>query len=362
MNAIIGMTYIAKSTSSVERKDYALDKIEDASNHLLGVINNILDMSKIEADKLELNPVTFDFLEMIDKVINIVNFRVAEKYQKIEVVIDESIPRKLICDDQRLAQVITNLLSNAVKFTPEHGEITLSVTMSEQKNEICTIQFDVADTGVGLSQEQQDVIFKPFQQAQSSTAREYGGTGLGLAITKRIVELMGGSISVYSTLGEGSIFTFTIKAEKPDDETIFLSDKDQNEEPAPIDNFSGYSVLLVEDVELNREIILSLLEPTHLKFDCAENGLEAVNMFKEAPEAYNIIFMDVQMPVMDGFEATRIIRAFNHKNAKTIPIIAMTANVFKEDIDNCLNAGMNAHIGKPIDFDAVLHLLRQYLN
>jgi len=366
MNAIIGMTNIAKSTHSVEKKDYALKKIEDASNHLLGVINNILDMSKIEAGKLELNPVAFDFRNMIDNVINIINFRIAEKQQTLSVDIDENIPRILICDDQRLAQVVTNLLSNAVKFTPEHGAINLCSKLSEQENGICKIQFDVTDTGVGISEEQQAGLFKPFQQAESGTARKYGGTGLGLAITKRIVELMGGSISVSSALGEGATFSFTVSAENPGNEAKSnangLPDTERNEGPAQADQYEGYNVLLVEDVEINREIVIALLEPTLLKIDCAENGAEAVRMFKEAPERYNIIFMDVQMPVMDGFEATRIIRALNTPNAKTIPIIAMTANVFKEDIDNCLKAGMNCHIGKPIDFDAVLRILRQFLN
>jgi len=365
MNAIIGMTNIAKSTHNVERKDYALDKIEDASNHLLGVINNILDMSKIEADKLELNPVAFDFENMIDKVIDIINFRVVEKCQTLTLDIDKNIPRVLICDDQRLAQIIANLLSNAVKFTPEYGAISLCVKLSQQENGICEIQFDIADTGVGISKEQLAGLFKPFQQAESSTTRKYGGTGLGLAITKRIVELMEGSISVSSAPGEGSTFTFNIRVEMPDDKTMSelseSSDNKENEVTGQSDQYAGYSMLLVEDVDINQEIVMALLEPTLLKIDCAQNGAEAVRIFKEAPEAYNIIFMDVQMPVMDGFEATRLIRLLNAPNAKTIPIIAMTANVFKEDVENCLKAGMNGHIGKPVDFKTVLQILRQYL-
>jgi len=364
MNAIIGMTNIAKSAQSVERKDYALEKIEDASTHLLGVINNILDMSKIEADKLELSPVAFDFESMIKKVIDIINFRVAEKHQALTVDIDEKIPRTLVCDDQRLAQIITNLLSNAVKFTPEHGEIGLFVKLL-QENGICKIQFDITDTGVGISKEQQAGLFKPFQQAESSTARKYGGTGLGLAITKRIVELMEGSISVSSTPDVGSTFTFTIRVEKPDENAKIVlsesSDEEENVTSGQIDQYPGFSMLLVEDVDINQEIVMALLEPTQIRIDCAKNGAEAVRMFKEAPDAYSIIFMDVQMPVMDGFEATRIIRAQSTPSAKNIPIIAMTANVFKEDVDNCLKSGMNGHVGKPIDFNNVLQILRQYL-
>jgi len=365
MNAIMGMTSIAKSTQNVERKNYALERIEDASNHLLGVINNILDLSKIEADKLELNPVDFDFREMIDKVVNIINFRITEKSQELTVDIGDSIPRMLTCDDQRLAQVITNLLSNAVKFTPEHGVISLCANLSEHENGACKVRFTISDTGVGISDEQLSSLFKPFQQAESSTARRYGGTGLGLAITKRIVELMGGSISVSSALGEGATFAFTVGVEKPDAKEIndleSTLNREKSEEPVQIDDFFGHTALLAEDVEINREILMALLEPTYLRIDCAENGAEAVRMFKEAPARYSIIFMDVQMPVMDGFEATRIIRTQGSANAKTIPIIAMTANVFKEDVDNCLKAGMNGHIGKPIVIDAVLQVLRQYL-
>ena len=493
MNAIIGMTNIAQSAKSIERKDYALGKIESASGHLLGIINDILDMSKIEAEKLELNHVAFDFEELLTKVINIINIRVMEKQQKLSVHIDENIPRRLICDDQRLAQVITNLLSNAVKFTPENGSISLNAQLLEDEHEHCVLRICVSDTGVGIKEEQQAKLFNPFEQAESSTTRKYGGTGLGLAITKRIVELMSGEISVSSAPGEGSIFTFTIRADKADDETpgsqlcaggvilekskVLIVDDDEDireyfidilmrfniacdeagsgdevmrlidvgnkydlcfidwkmpgmdgvalarrirevnssdfiivmisssewEEvkadaesagvdkfmgkpivPSAIiecintcfgvdllndernkteaqDRFRGYRVLLAEDVEINQEIVIALLEPTLLDIDCADNGAEAVRLFSESPDKYNIIFMDLQMPEMDGYDATRAIRALPHEKAKTIPIIAMTANVFKEDIDKSLAAGMNDHLGKPLDFAAVLRILRQYL-
>jgi len=499
MNAIIGMTNIAKSAHSIERKDYALGKIEGASTHLLGIINDILDMSKIEANKLELLPVAFDFEELLKKVINIINFRIVEKHQKFTVYIDENIPRRLVCDDQRLAQIITNLLSNAVKFTPESGSISLNTYLLKEENGVCEIRINVTDTGVGISKENQAKLFNPFEQAESSTTRKFGGTGLGLALTKRIVELMGGSISILSAPDKGSTFTFTIKAGKsaedsentllpdnrlhPSDIRILIVDDDadireyfvdigmrfnivcdtaaNSEEamaliekgntynlffvdwmmpgmdgielsrriksidsgtehrsaspiimissvewqqiegeakdagitkflPKPVfpsdfidcinksfgidllnkestgksekvDSFWGYRVLLAEDVEINREIVIALLEPTLLEIDCVENGVEAVNAFSKEPEKYNIIFMDVQMPKMDGNEATRSIRALDNERAKTIPIIAMTANVFKEDVAGCLEAGMNDHLGKPLDFDAVLRILRQYL-
>ncbi|MDR2861999.1 MAG: response regulator [Syntrophobacterales bacterium] len=494
MNAIIGMTSIAESTDNARQKDYAIGKIKDASIHLLGVINDVLDMSKIEADKLELHPVTFVFEEMLKKVTNIINFRVVEKHQRLAVYIDENIPYAIICDDQRLAQVITNLLSNAVKFTPENGSISLSTRLLNEENGFCTIRFDVTDTGVGISEEQQARLFNPFEQAESSTTRNFGGTGLGLSISKRIVEMMGGEISIISELGTGSTFTFSIKTEisaedgkdkllpvtnfdvknmriliVDDDEDIreyfvniarrfgiacdvaasgedalgliekgnaydvyfidwkmpamdgmeltrrirdmdsgksvcvmissaelggikgnaknagideFLSkpifptaiidcinkcfgvdilNERQKGESSETDRFEGYCVLLVEDVEINREIVLALLEPTFLNIDCAENGEEAVRMFSERPDRYNMIFMDIQMPVMDGYEATRSIRALDTENAGTIPIIAMTANVFKEDIEKCFEAGMNGHVGKPLDFDEVLLVIRKCL-
>jgi len=372
INAIIGMTNIAESAHNIERKDYALEKIKDASSHLLGVINNILDMSKIEANKLELNSVAFNFEEMLQKVTNIINFRIAEKHQKLSVHIDENIPRTLICDDQRLAQAVANLLSNAVKFTPEQGAIYLSAHLLKVERGVCEIKFDIKDTGLGISEEQQARLFNPFEQAESSTTRKYGGTGLGLAITKRIVELMGGNISISSTCGEGSTFSFTIRAEKGDQEkenTLPQMKKINsnsiqvpvNEEHGTTEHFYGYRALLAEDVDINREIVLTLLEPTLLEIDCAENGVEAVRMYSKDPGKYNIIFMDLQMPEMDGYEATRKIRALDEKSAKTIPIIAMTANVFKEDIDNCLKAGMNGHLGKPFDLDAVMQTLKRYL-
>ena len=494
MNAIIGMTNIAISAHSIERKDYALGKIADASIHLLGIINDVLDISKIEADMLELHPEAFIFEELLKKAINIVNFRIVEKKQKLAVYIDENVPRALICDDQRLAQIITNLLSNATKFTPENGTISLKVCLLEESADVYEILFEITDTGLGISEEHQTRLFSPFEQADSSIARKYGGTGLGLAITKRILEMMGGDITVSSVMGEGSTFAFTIKAEKPDEEImtaftlaeraseknsrILVVDDDPDileyfadialrfkipcdsaasgEEaialindgnrydvlfidwkmpgmdgieltrrikqmdsgesviimissvewhtisadaklagvndflPKPIfpsdiiacinkscgvdllneanlkkstniDSFWGYRVLLTEDVEINREIVIALLEPTLIEIDWAENGAEAVRMFGEAPEKYNIIFMDIQMPVMDGYEATRRIRELDVHNSKNIPIIAMTASVFNDDVSQCLEAGMNDHLGKPLDFEAVLQILRKHL-
>jgi len=508
MNAIIGMTYIGKSADDIPRKNYCLDKIENASQHLLGVINDILDMSKIEANMFELSSEEFHFEKMLQRVISIIGFRADEKKQKISVYVDKSIPRTLIGDDQRLAQVITNLLGNAVKFTPEEGQIKLDTRFVNEENGLYTVRVTVTDSGIGISNEQQKQLFKSFQQADSRTARKFGGTGLGLAISKNIIEMMGGNIELESEIGKGSSFFFTFKAasgsrgsnnltdtvidwnnisimaidddkeildyfsdvmrslgtncdtassgsealsrieekgmhriyfidwkmpgmdgitlakelkakaEFPDSSVIimisaaewsaiadeakkagvdkFLSkplfpsaiadaiaeaigvQEQQKERKTDYSGiFEGYKILLAEDVEINQEIIDTLIEPTLLKMDCAMNGLEAVAMFEKSSHEYDLILMDVQMPEMDGYEATRKIRAIedklindaaagvtegetNKEAHKRIPIIAMTANVFREDIEKCLEAGMNGHIGKPLDVEEFFNAMKKY--
>jgi PAS domain S-box-containing protein len=365
LNAIVGMTTIGKSAADIERKNYCFTKIDNASSHLLGVINDILDMSKIEANKFELSPAEFNFEKMIQSAVNVVNFRVEEKRQQFTVRIDNTIPQTLIADDQRLVQVTTNLLGNAVKFTPEEGHINLDARFLGEKDDLCTIEVAISDTGIGIDAEQQKHLFNSFEQAEISTARRFGGTGLGLAISKSIVEMMGGSIGVQSEPGKGSTFTFTVQVKK----VVHVNDaandypgtmmEEEGDELAAI--FAGHHILLAEDIEINREIVQTLLEPTQLEIDCAENGTEAVYKFSEAPQKYDLIFMDIQMPEMDGYEATRCIRAMNIPEAKSIPIIAMTANVFREDVEKCVEAGMNGHVGKPLDFYEVLEKLNSYL-
>jgi len=372
MNAIIGMTFIGKTANDIPRKDYCLEKIENASQHLLGVINDILDMSKIEANMFELSYEEFVFEKMIQRVISIAGFRADEKKQKISVYVDEAIPKVLIGDDQRLAQVITNLLGNAVKFTPEEGLITLDTCLVSEEDSIYTIKIAVKDSGIGISQEQQKLLFRAFKQADARIARKFGGTGLGLAISKNIVELMGGKIEIESEEGQGSSFSFTFKAERGEKNEVELSEKEEIADNSGI--FNGYKILLAEDVVINQEIIDTLIEPTLLKMDCAMNGVEAVEMFEKSPEDYDLILMDVQMPEMDGHEATRKIREFEKKlpdnpaagetqrnPRKPVPIVAMTANVFSEDIEKCLEAGMDDHIGKPLDVNEFFNTLRKYL-
>jgi CheY-like chemotaxis protein len=455
-------------------------------------------MSKIEANKFELSPMEFNFEKMLQRVVNVINFRVDEKHQKLSIHIDKAIPTNLIGDDQRLAQVVTNLLSNAIKFTPESGSISLSAQLLEQDDndcDDCIVQIAVTDTGIGISDEQKTLLFRSFQQAESSTTRNYGGTGLGLSISKSIVEMMNGDIWVDSEVGKGSTFSFKVRLQRGEiieqrlpssiaglsgmhilvvdddsdillylrglihefglscdtaesgEEALRLVDRNgtyqiyfldwklpdidglaltrilkgksavpentiiimisaaewntieadarkagvdkflskpifpsdvadainellgakqlqvASEEPDSdlMGLFEGRHILLAEDVEINREIVQALLEPTLLEIDCAENGAEAVRMFSESPGKYDMIFMDLQMPIMDGYEATRCIRCSGIQNADTIPIVALTANAFREDVCRCIEAGMNYHIGKPLDQHEVMNTLRTCL-
>ncbi|MCL2205561.1 MAG: ATP-binding protein [Treponema sp.] len=366
LNAIIGMTTIGRKAPDIERKNYSLNMIEDASAQLLGVINDVLDMSKIAENKLELSYIEFNLEKLLKKTTAIFSIRMEEKKLSFSMHIDKDIPQSMIGDDQRLTQVITNLLGNAVKFTPVNGSIRLETHFAGEKGGFCTILFSVSDTGIGISEEQQKHLFESFQQAESSTSRRYGGTGLGLAISKSIVEMMKGEIRLDSELGKGSVFTFTVRmkrgtAKKQKDLPAETPQRTEESNRGINDLFDGCCILLAEDVEINRDIVLTLLEPTRLKIDCAENGKEVVRMFVEASEKYDLIFMDVQMPEMDGFEATQRIRALDTEKAKNIPIIAMTANVFREDIEKCLGAGMNDHVGKPLNISDVISKLHSYL-
>ncbi|MDR2901060.1 MAG: response regulator [Treponema sp.] len=363
MNAIIGMTQIAKNSDDPERVRYCLNKINDASVHLLGVINDVLDMSKIEAGKLELYNSDFDLKEMIEKVIDVVNFKIEEKNLHFDCHMDDSIPCYIHGDRQLLAQVLTNLMTNACKFTPENGKISLAVHLLESDNEKSILQFIVEDNGIGISKESQPKIFQSFEQADGSISRKYGGTGLGLVISKRIVEMMGGEISLESEEGKGTRFMFSIKAGIA--EADAAQDTSQNDAESAVlpdnNDFTGKKVLLAEDVMVNREVLISLLEDTHVQIDCAENGLEVCAMFALNPEKYDLIFMDIHMPEMDGYEAAKKIRMMDHDKAKEIPIIAMTADVFREDVEKMLEAGMNCHIGKPVILEEILQNMRKYL-
>jgi len=367
MNAIIGMTAIGKRAAHIEEKDYTFNRIEDASSHLLNVINDVLDMAKIEANKLILSPVEFHFEKMLQKVITVINYRINEKEQTLSVNICEKIPCFIVGDDKRLTQVLTNLLSNAVKFTPEGGKICLDVSITEEIDGCCELLIEIADDGIGISQKQLANLFQAFEQAESGTSRTYGGTGLGLVISKNIIELMGGRIWVESELGEGAKFIFTVKVLRCDEDSISTLTYELNSEQdefmnIDINTFNGKKLLLAEDIAINREIFISLMSDTGLHIECAEDGKEAVDMVEADPGKYDIVLMDVQMPRMSGYDATRHIRALPALQGVKLPIIAMTANVFTSDIEESLAAGMDAHLGKPLDIERVFQVLGKYLS
>ena len=363
INAIIGMASIGADAAETEKKDYAIHRIQEASKQLLNIINDILDMSKIEANKFSLSLEEFVFERMIQRVRDVIGFQAADKSQTLTFELDPRIPWALVGDDQRFGQVITNLLTNAVKFTPEGGSVGFKAELQGEENDLCTLLLTVCDSGIGISPEQQTRLFSAFEQAEASTTRKYGGTGLGLVISKSIIEMMGGKIWVESQLGQGSKFFFTVallrgKAEPSDAQKLAAEEQAATIE---CEEFTGYRILLAEDVEINREIVTAVLEPTGLAIDCAVNGAQAVELFTADPGKYDMIFMDLQMPEMDGYTATETIRASGVAGAAEIPIVAMTANVFREDIDKCLACGMNGHIGKPLDFGEVLVVLRTYM-
>jgi signal transduction histidine kinase/CheY-like chemotaxis protein len=372
MNAIIGMTKIAKDTQDIKRKDYCLKKIDSASVHLLDVINDILDMSKIEADKFELFCTEFNLKAMIEKVTNVISNQTGEKNQRFVLSVNENVPKIIKSDEKRLSQIISKLLNNAVKFTPNNGTITLSVrrlnnikiNRQQNENEICHLQFEIKDTGIGISQEKQNLLFKPFVQVDGSISRKYGGTGLGLAISKRIVEMMNGRISVKSDIGQGTSFIFDIQTEKAKAnsavEILAANEYYGITKEYPDDCFKHLKLLIAEDIEINREIIETLLEFSGISIDFAENGSIAYNLYSANPSAYNMIFMDIHMPEVNGYEATKMIRQLDNPRAKTIPIIAMTADVFHESVEKFMAVGMNGHLGKPLDINEVLKKIAWY--
>jgi len=372
MNAIIGMIGIGLGSDEIDRKDYCFTRADSASKHLLRLINDILDMSKIEADKFELSYSVFDFRKVLDNMSNMATVRAEEKRQRFIVEIEQGVPTLMYSDELRLSQGIKNLLINAIKFTPENGTVKLSAAKVKESGDDIVLQIEVADTGIGISKEQQKSLFTSFSQVDSSISRTFGGTGLGLAISKRIVEMMGGRIWVESELGMGAKFAFTLEAKKVEAKPGAGPAGAKGQEDARsclicgrLCNFRGLTILVAEDIDINREILSAILDETGVSIVFAENGRQAVSLFSESPGEFDLVLMDINMPEMDGYEAARRIRAVEAAGARDpareVPIIAMTANVFKEDIDRCLEAGMNGHIGKPIEAEDMLRQLGGYL-
>ena len=349
MNGIVGMSHLALQTELTTKQRMYVEKIDNSAQLLLSIINDILDFSKIEAGKLTIEKINFNLRKTIDNVIHLEDYIADEKELKLSVEYGNNFGEHFYGDRLRISQILINLVSNAVKFT-KYGEVKIFVKKLE--NDI--VRFEVKDTGIGLSEEQKQNLFKSFTQADQSTTRKYGGTGLGLTISKQLVELMHGRIWVDSKKDFGSTFTFELELKEVHLESSEIKEQGLFSE---LDNSSlkGKRILLVEDNLTNQLVILGLLEDCVLDIDVANNGQEAV--YKFGKNKYELILMDIQMPLMDGYEATEIIRNVD----KEIPIIALTANAMQEDVERTKEVGMNEHINKPIDLEKLFSVLHQYL-
>ena len=370
MNGIVGMSTIAmQNIDNTDKIKDCLEKVIMSSKHLLALINDVLDMSKIESGKVELRHESFNFRAFLQDFENLYGEQAKSKGISYETILASDLEVQIIGDSLRLNQVLSNLLSNALKFTPAKGMIKLRVSKTGEDQENVYLRFEVIDTGCGIAEENYDKIFESFEQENVDVTYKYGGTGLGLSIVKRFTGLMGGGIHVTSVQGSGSTFTVDLpfgKIKESGKPTRFSDINGRNDlakDCYAVDyDFKGKRILLVEDNELNREIAEELIGVTGASVESAEDGVQAVEMFKESAEGYyDLILMDVQMPHMDGYEATRCIRALGRSDAQKVPIFAMTANAFAEDVQKSREAGMNAHISKPLDIRAVYKQMNRYL-
>ena len=351
MNAIIGMSHLTLKTALDPRQKDYVQKIQQSSQHLLGLINDILDFSKIEADKLEIETSALQLDAVLDNVANLIGDKAQAKGLDLSFTVAPEVPNDLMGDPLRLGQILVNYANNAVKFT-EQGSIKIAVAVAQDLGAEVVLRFQVTDTGIGLSPEQIGRLFQSFQQADSSTTRKFGGTGLGLAISKKLAELMGGHVGVESQPGQGSSFWFTARLGKgkPSDKVVSA--------PTAMDTESlfGTRILLVEDNELNQQVASELLTDLGMEVEIAENGEIAVEKIQSG--YYDLVLMDMQMPVMDGLTATTEIRKLGFDQ---LPIIAMTANAMQADRDRCTQVGMNDYVTKPMDFDALVATLLRWV-
>ena len=352
MNAILNMTHFAQNEDDPIKKEEYLGIVTVASHDLLRLIENVLDMSDLNAERFTLDSSEFRFNVLLQDVLQQTDQLLAQKRHSLSTDIDPSIPETLVGDKRRLAQAIGCLLSNACKFTPDRGSIRIKASVLHEEDDLITMQIDVTDNGIGISKNRQDILFTAFEQLDGGMNRRFGGAGLGLYLSKTIIEKMGGKIWFASEPDKGSTFSFTFRARR--------KPSDQHATGTSV-SFFGKTALLVDDMEINREILMALLEETHMHFVCAANGREAVEAYAANPKKFDLILMDINMPLMDGVEATRRIRDLGPEGAR-VPIIAMTANTNSGEVRRYLAAGMTDHLGKPADFGEIVRKINLYIH
>ena len=362
MNVILGYNQLMKSQLTEPKQFDYQKKIEQSGKLLLSIINNVLDMARIESGKMKVDENYEVVGEIIDEIISTFSSKAKEK----EIHLSGSMQvthRNILCDGTKIREIYVNLVSNAIKYTPRGGNVTITVEeLPCEKEGYIKIKGEVEDTGIGMSKEYLPTLFEPFSREHNTTIGKVGGTGLGMSVVKRMIDLMGGSIEVKSELGKGTVFTFTLM-HKVVDEKYYCQKMETADAPDMKENLRGKHVLLAEDSDLNAEIAIAVLEETGLIIERVEDGIQCVNRIEQMPSGtYDLILMDIQMPNMDGYKATQCIRHLDDKKKAEIPIIAMTANAFAEDVQAALNAGMNEHVAKPIDVEKLEEVILSVLN
>jgi len=357
MTAILGFCRIARTETNIETIYDHIDQINSSSQLLLQSINNIIDISRIESGDLTLSPEPFSIHQLLQNIERVMKIQANAKQQTFSISFEDDLPKLVVSDKRYITQILVNLISNAIKFTPEKGSISTSVSLLEVKNQKCNLQFIIKDSGVGIEDKYISILLEDFEKNDGSISKKSGNIGLGLTMTKLLIERMNGSISIDSKIGEGSTFKFNLWVDYIEENHVpvkIVQEKTTvNVAEAELLNCNGMHFLVVEDNDINQLIIENILKGLGATIEFATNGRVGLDKYLQNPNSFNIIFMDIQMPVMDGLEATRKIRESNCSNSKTIPIIAMTAEVFKEDIDRALEAGVNIHVGKPFKVEDI---------